>query len=403
MESNILFIEQYNNPEKFDVEIVERKGLGHPDSLADALANAISIAYSKYCLKEFGYVLHHNVDKLYIGGGMFLSKFSETKMVEPIKIVINGRFSDMFKEHTIDLKAIQEKAINDYLKMIIPNINIKKDVNIIYNSTQNMPNMSNPQWYRPRSVDDLPEQKKLYANDTSVVIAYSPLTTTEKLTLELERFFWIKTTPEKIKPKYKYYGQDIKVMSVRKKDVIHCTICVPVISRFIKTENDYFNRVTYIEKKLQNYADNFLKKNKIVANVKVNPSAGKLPRKYILGLGSCIEGGEEGSVGRGNYYNGIIPIFRPSSVEAPFGKNPFYHTGRVLAYVLNKISSRIYLETGVKNTIVGVTKNKYSLLPPSNLFIYTDKNKDLKKIKNIIKEEMQKDYLLEILKSRIIY
>ena len=68
MKNNISFVSQYNDLENSVFEIVERKGLGHPDSLADGLANAISVSYSKHCLKNFGYVLHHNVDKLYIGG-----------------------------------------------------------------------------------------------------------------------------------------------------------------------------------------------------------------------------------------------------------------------------------------------------------------------------------------------
>lgn len=402
MKCNILFLEKYNNPEKFDIEIVERKGLGHPDSLADGLANAVSVSYSKYCIKKFGYVLHHNVDKLYIGGGMFLSEYKKTKVVKPIKIVINGRFSNKFGNRKINLKDIQEKAVKDYLKMIFPSINLKTDIKIVSNSTQNMPIMNNPYWYTPRDVGDLPEQKKLYANDTAVVVAHSPLTTTEQLTLNLEYFFWNKNGLV-IKPKYKYYGQDIKVMSVRNKNKIDCTICIPVISKYIKSEKDYYCRVTKIEKILQNYANDFLKQGKINAKINVNPSGGSLPKKYILGLGSCIEGGEEGVVGRGNYYNGLISIFRPSSVEAPFGKNPFYHTGRVLAYVLNKISSRIYCEVKIKNTVIGITKNQQSLMPPLELFIYTEKKINRQLITDIIQEEMQKDYLPEILKIKIIY
>ncbi|MET7278839.1 methionine adenosyltransferase [Kribbella sp. NPDC005582] len=44
--------------------IVERKGIGHPDTLADHLAERLSRAYSRYTLDHFGAVLHHNFDKL---------------------------------------------------------------------------------------------------------------------------------------------------------------------------------------------------------------------------------------------------------------------------------------------------------------------------------------------------
>ena len=56
----------YKDPEAQDLEIVERKGIGHPDTLADALANEVSSAYSRYCLENFGFILHHNIDKFYI-------------------------------------------------------------------------------------------------------------------------------------------------------------------------------------------------------------------------------------------------------------------------------------------------------------------------------------------------
>jgi S-adenosylmethionine synthetase len=402
MNNNISFIKKYNDPEKGAFEIVERKGLGHPDSLADGLANAVSVSYSNYCLEKFGYVLHHNVDKLYIGGGMFLTEYKKTTMIEPIKVMVNGRFSNRFGGKKINLKKIQEKAIRDYLQMILPSLNPKKDIKIFCNSSQNIPNMNNPYWYTPRNVGDLPEQEKIYANDTSVVVACSPKTITEQLTLNLEKFFWSKTASG-IKPKYKYYGQDIKVMSVRNKKSICSTLCVPIISKYIKSDKEYYSSVVKIEKKLQKFADNFLKGKGFTALIKVNPSEEGKHEKYILGLGSCIEGGEEGVVGRGNYYNGVISIFRPSSVEAPFGKNPLYHTGRVLAYILNKISARIYTETGIKNTIFGVTKNRHSLIPPSDLILYVNKKTKQKIIKNIIKEEMGKDYLPEILKTKIVY
>lgn len=89
MKNCITIIYKYKDPETLPTEIVERKGLGHPDSLADGLANAISVAYSQYCLDKFGYVLHHNVDKLYIGGGMFIIGYKKIKKVSHTSKVLN--------------------------------------------------------------------------------------------------------------------------------------------------------------------------------------------------------------------------------------------------------------------------------------------------------------------------
>ena len=45
------------------VEMVERKGIGHPDTLADVIASAFSNKYSLYCIDAFGFIANHWVDK----------------------------------------------------------------------------------------------------------------------------------------------------------------------------------------------------------------------------------------------------------------------------------------------------------------------------------------------------
>lgn len=35
-----------------DFELVERKGVGHPDTICDAIAERASSDYSKYCMKH---------------------------------------------------------------------------------------------------------------------------------------------------------------------------------------------------------------------------------------------------------------------------------------------------------------------------------------------------------------
>jgi S-adenosylmethionine synthetase len=43
------------------MELVERKGLGHSDSLCDAIMEAISVALCRTYLDAIGQVLHHNI------------------------------------------------------------------------------------------------------------------------------------------------------------------------------------------------------------------------------------------------------------------------------------------------------------------------------------------------------
>jgi S-adenosylmethionine synthetase len=50
--------------EELEVEVVERKGLGHPDTICDGLAEHLSVSLSRFYLDHFELVLHHNVDKV---------------------------------------------------------------------------------------------------------------------------------------------------------------------------------------------------------------------------------------------------------------------------------------------------------------------------------------------------
>lgn len=104
--------QDFLDPTTLPIEIVERKGVGHPDSLADALANEVSVAFSKHCLDHFGFVLHHNVDKLYIGAGNFRTDFGSCERLQPIEVRTNGRISNRFGDERIDIASLQREAID---------------------------------------------------------------------------------------------------------------------------------------------------------------------------------------------------------------------------------------------------------------------------------------------------
>ena len=73
------------------VEIVERKGIGHPDTICDALAEELSRNLCAYYLENFGLVLHHNVDKALLWGGSSLPKYGGGQIKAPIEIFLAGR------------------------------------------------------------------------------------------------------------------------------------------------------------------------------------------------------------------------------------------------------------------------------------------------------------------------
>ncbi|MCX8196689.1 MAG: methionine adenosyltransferase, partial [Acidilobaceae archaeon] len=73
------------------VEFVERKGLGHPDYIADSLSEEFSLELCKEYQKRFGAILHHNVDKVLLVGGQSNPKFGGGEVITPIFIIMSGR------------------------------------------------------------------------------------------------------------------------------------------------------------------------------------------------------------------------------------------------------------------------------------------------------------------------
>ncbi len=76
---------------KKQVELVERKGIGHPDSIADGLSESVSRALCRMYLERYDRVLHHNTDETQIVGGQSAPRFGGGDVLEPIYILLVGR------------------------------------------------------------------------------------------------------------------------------------------------------------------------------------------------------------------------------------------------------------------------------------------------------------------------
>src|SRR5437879_11045299 len=81
--------------EQQGTEIVERKGVGHPDSIADGLAEIVSRALSKMYVNRFGRILHHNTDQVEVVGGQSAPKFGGGVFLEPPYRLLGGRAATM--------------------------------------------------------------------------------------------------------------------------------------------------------------------------------------------------------------------------------------------------------------------------------------------------------------------
>lgn len=364
MQPTDVIIRRSSGPAYAAVEIVERKGLGHPDTLADALAERLSIAYADHCLHEYSAVLHHNLDKLYIRGGHARVAPGSFAMHDPVTVVFGGRVSETFAGQTIDYRELFEEVTTAYLRTTLPALDVERTVRFEHATTARS---KHEIWFHPRSLDDLPERADATASDTVAVTAWWPNTPVEDLVLTLER----RLNHQSRAAHHPALGQDIKVLAYRQNHRIDVTISVPVFPHASPSVADYETIVADAQAELQEIADEHLP-SELHSRVELNsstanPFGGK--KQYLLGTGSCIECGEEGFVGRGNTAAGTIPVFRPKSVEAPFGKNPTYHAGKVYTIYALDIAHAIYNTLGVAATVSIVARHSSPLRQPAAIVI----------------------------------
>ncbi len=310
-----------------DVELVERKGIGHPDSVADALSESVSRALSNYYYKNYGKVLHHNTDETQVVGGQSKPEFGGGNMLEPIYILLVGRATTKVNNDRIPYRTIALKAAREYLKNNFKDLDTDEDVIIDCRIGQGSVDLTS-----------LYSQQNL-SNDTSFGVGYAPFSETDKLTLEAEKYI-----NGKLKETMPEIGYDIKVMGVRNKDVINLTVAAAYVGKRLASPKEYNNSKSELKEKLLDYSRKFTDKK---VNIFVNTAdLEKFSSYYITVTGLSMENGDDGSVGRGNRVNGLITPYRPMSMEASAGKNPVTHVGKLYNILSFKIADKIYETAG---------------------------------------------------------
>ena len=295
------------------IELVERKGIGHPDSVADALAEEVSKALCRMYKKEVGTVLHHNTDETQIAAGQSSPKFKGGCIVDPTYILLVGRATTHLKDKDLPCKPTALKAARDYLKKTFPYLDSESEVVLDARIGQGS--------------DDLRgvyQTSKFLANDTSFGVGYAPYSLTDKIVLETEEFI-----NGKLKKIMKGTGQDVKVMASRVGKELTLTVACAMVDKFIDDADHYVSTVQELKDRVY---DNALKIAKDDLKVKLFVNTGDNIKKkvfYLTCTGLSQEMGDDGSVGRGNRANGLITPYRPMSMEATSGKNPITHIGKI--------------------------------------------------------------------------
>jgi S-adenosylmethionine synthetase len=337
---NILIEELVHTPiEQQKVELVERKGIGHPDSLADGIAESMSRELCKEYIKRFGVVLHHNTDETQIIAGKSSPRFGGGEVVEPIKIILVGRATKRVENESIPTDKIALRAAKRYIstamRYLDPELDVIFDVKLGEGSTD---------------LQDVFRRRKEVplANDTSFGIGFAPLSETERLVYNVERRIY-----EELRKKEKAIGEDVKVMGLREKDRITLTIAIAMVDRFLNNISDYDAVKKEVESFVKEISVEYTRK-KVEVNVN---TADDYERGciYLTVTGTSAENGDDGNVGRGNRCNGLITPGRPMSMEATSGKNPINHVGKLYNILANIIAKRCYEEVeGIEEVYVRI-------------------------------------------------
>jgi S-adenosylmethionine synthetase len=363
------------------IEIVERKGLGHPDNICDAIMERVSVELCKEYIKRVGVVLHHNIDKALLSAGEVETKFGGGVVKKPMLLVIGDRATFKAGELEFPVERIAVDTAKRWFKQnfrfLDPDEHVRYQVELKAGSA---------------ALRDIFKRggEVLGANDTSAAVGYAPLSPTERLVLETERFL----NSRGFKREFPESGEDVKVMASRVDNRVELTIAMAFVDRFIDSEQSYFGKKEEILERL----GEFLKqRNELEVGLHLNtldrPGRG-VSGVYLTVLGTCADGADCGQVGRGNRINGIIPLNRPSTSEAACGKNPVSHVGKIYNALTFKIAEDIHERIGVKEVYVWLVSQIgkpidqplstiVQVIPPSGL--------SLDDIKPEIEEVVRKD------------
>ena len=313
------------------IEIVERKGIGHPDTICDALAEELSRALCRFYLDNFGIVMHHNVDKVLLWGGTSLPRFGGGVITAPIEIFMAGRATCEYKGITVPLADLVKESCFEWLQSHFHALEPEQHIKL-------------HSLIRPGS----PDLVELYlrqeqtgialANDTSCGVGYAPLSELERVVLRVEKS--LNTTETKLA--HPEIGEDIKVMGVRKQETLQLTVACAFIDRYIMHVDDYAQKksqlISLVEQAIS--AESNMPVN-INLNAADDIDKGSL---YLTVTGTSAESGDDGEVGRGNRVNGLIAPYRPMNMEAAAGKNPVTHVGKLYNIVAQRVAETLVQE-----------------------------------------------------------
>ncbi|MFB6106791.1 MAG: methionine adenosyltransferase [Halobacteriaceae archaeon] len=316
------------------VEIVERKGIGHPDSICDGIAEAVSRALARAYIDRVGKVLHYNTDETQLVAGSANPEYGGGEVLDPIYVLITGRATERYEMETdegteevrIPTETIALRAAREYLAEHVPQLDYGADIVVDVKLGEGSGDLQEVFGEDGVSVP--------MANDTSFGVGHAPLTETERIVRDAERL--LNTEYAADNPAL---GPDVKVMGKREDDRVNITVAAAIIDRYVAGMEAYRNEVEAVREYVRDVAEARTDRS---VTVQVNTADDyEQDSIYLTVTGTSAEQGDDGSVGRGNRANGLITPNRPMSMEATSGKNPVNHIGKIYNLLATEIAESV--------------------------------------------------------------
>jgi len=324
-----------------DLEIVERKGLGHPDHICDAVMNEVSVSLSKEYLKRYGTVLHHNIDKALLAAGEVRRRYGGGEVKRPMLMVFGDRATYEVDGDPVPVDEIAvstaKRWIRNNLRFVDPERHVRYQVELARGS---------------EALTDIFKRKGKFfgANDTSAAVGYAPLSPTERIVFQTERYI---NSPS-FKKEFPETGEDVKIMASRIRKNLDLTIALAFVDKYIESESEYFKKKAAVVDNIDDFVKSRVKFGKTNISVNTLDKRGRgMGGIYLTVLGTSADDGDGGQVGRGNRPNGLIPLNRPTCSEAAAGKNPVSHVGKIYNLLTYEIANHVYKKVpGIKEVYV---------------------------------------------------
>ncbi|TWT79599.1 S-adenosylmethionine synthetase [Planctomycetes bacterium CA13] len=309
-------------------EYVERKGLGHPDSICDSVMEAAASALRREYVERFGRELHYNLDKAMLVAGESSPKLGGGKIERPMQFIAGDRATTRFGKKDVPVDEIVESAVLDWLRNHMRFMDVRKDVNFRSEIKAGSAELTG-----------IFDREVTVANDTSAAVGYAPLSETERIVLETEHFI----NSADFQHPFPFAGEDVKVMGVRHHKQLRMTIAVAMVDQFIPTAASYYDNKQSIREAIVGFVNELrdqIEEVTVDINMLDDPSRA-MAGMYLTVIGTSAESGDGGEVGRGNAVNGLISLNRPTSNEAAAGKNTMCHVGNIYNHLTHKIAAEI--------------------------------------------------------------